>query len=269
MSDTLRIQLFQSGILPFALLFLMLVMVEVGWRIGRASLSRRKAASPGGDYVVGDTALLGSIFGLLALLIAFTFSGAAARFDAHRQLIVKEAAAIGTAYRSVDMLPVNEQPRIRELFQRYVDHRIAFYAGSLDPQVLEERSREQTQLGNELWQASVRVARDTQSPDRSLAEKILPEVLDMMEAFDGERLATKFHPPRIIWISLLGLTLIGSFMSGYKMGFEQDRDWLVTVIFALLMSGAVFLILNLEYPRIGSVNLHDFDEELVNLRKVM
>jgi hypothetical protein len=58
-------------------------------------------------------------------------------------------------------------------------------------------------------------------------------------------------------------------MSGYKMGFEEDRDWLITVIFAVLMSGAVYLILNLEYPRIGSVDLHDFDHELVNLRKAM
>jgi hypothetical protein len=269
MSDALRIQLFQSGVLPFALLFLMLLMVEIGWRTGRASLARRQAAMPGGKYVVGDTALLGSIFGLLALLIAFTFSGAAGRFETHRQLIAKEASAIGTAYRLVDQLPRQEQAKIRELFQRYVDHRIGYYTGSLDPQTLEERSRQQAQLGDALWQAALRAVRDTQSPDRGLAEKVLPGLLDMLDSFDNERVATKSHPPRIIWLSLLVLALIGSFMSGYKMGFEEDRDWLITVIFAVLMSGAVYLILNLEYPRIGSVDLHDFDHELVNLRKAM
>jgi len=43
--------------------------------------------------------ILGGMLGGLAvgLLIAFTFSGAAARFDVRRQLIVQEANAIGTA----------------------------------------------------------------------------------------------------------------------------------------------------------------------------
>jgi hypothetical protein len=40
----------------------------------------------------------GAVFGLLGLLIAFTFSGAASRFDDRRALIVEEANDIGTAW---------------------------------------------------------------------------------------------------------------------------------------------------------------------------
>ena len=47
----------------------------------------------------------GVIFGLLSLLIAFTFSGAASRFERRRDLIVQEANAIGTAYLRIDLLP--------------------------------------------------------------------------------------------------------------------------------------------------------------------
>jgi hypothetical protein len=47
----------------------------------------------------------GAVFGLLALLVAFTFSGAAARFDTRRQLIVEETNDIGTAYLRLDLLP--------------------------------------------------------------------------------------------------------------------------------------------------------------------
>lgn len=37
------------------------------------------------------------MFGLLGLLLAFTFSGAMQRFDERRQLISEEAAALATA----------------------------------------------------------------------------------------------------------------------------------------------------------------------------
>jgi hypothetical protein len=43
-------------------------------------------------------AVEGAVFGLLGLLVAFTFSGAAARFAIRRQLIVEETNAIGAAY---------------------------------------------------------------------------------------------------------------------------------------------------------------------------
>jgi hypothetical protein len=39
-----------------------------------------------------------AVFGLMGLLIAFTFSGAAARFDSRRAQLVEEANCIGTAF---------------------------------------------------------------------------------------------------------------------------------------------------------------------------
>lgn len=58
-------------------------------------------------------------------------------------------------------------------------------------------------------------------------------------------------------------------MSGYNSGIQQKRDWLGTIVFAILMAGAVYVILNIEYPRIGSINLNEFDQELIMLRKKM
>jgi hypothetical protein len=66
----------------------------------------------------------GSVLALLGLLIAFTFSGASARFDTRRQLIVEATNHIGTAYLRLDLLPAGAQPALRESFRRYVDARI-------------------------------------------------------------------------------------------------------------------------------------------------
>jgi hypothetical protein len=73
------------------------------------------------------SAVDGAIFGLMALLIGFTFSGAVSRFDARRDSIVHEANAIGTAFLRIKLLPTENQPGMQEEFRRYIDARIAAY----------------------------------------------------------------------------------------------------------------------------------------------
>ena len=85
-------------VFTLSLLLDMLLLLEVGRRIGR----RRRAKDAAGAWGLG--AVEGAVFGLLALLMAFTFSGAAARFDTRRQLIVEETNVIGTAYLRLDPL---------------------------------------------------------------------------------------------------------------------------------------------------------------------
>src|SRR4249920_824522 len=112
-----------AALLFTAGLFLgMLVLLEIGRRIG----VRRLAKDPDGA-TVGVGTVEGAVFGLLALLVAFTFSGAAARFDTRRQLIVEETNDIGTAYLRLDLLPAAAQPPLRERFRHYVTARLAVY----------------------------------------------------------------------------------------------------------------------------------------------
>jgi hypothetical protein len=68
----------------------MIVLLEVGRRIGIHRMRKDPEAAR-----AGFGAAEGAIFALLGLLIAFTFSGAAERFDQRRHLIVEETNAIG------------------------------------------------------------------------------------------------------------------------------------------------------------------------------
>src|SRR5512135_1014613 len=99
-----------------------LLLVEVGRRIGI-----RRMAKDGEGARAGAGAVEGAVFGLLGLLIAFTFTGAAARFDARRNLVTEEANDIGTAWLRLDLLPAGEQPALRESFRRYLDTRLEVY----------------------------------------------------------------------------------------------------------------------------------------------
>src|SRR4051794_26727449 len=90
----------------------MMLTLELGYRVGRWRRSSNPIQSP-----MSTAALEASVFGLMGLLIAFTFYGAATRFDARRILIVHEANAIGTAYLRLDLLPAEAQPKLRDSFR--------------------------------------------------------------------------------------------------------------------------------------------------------
>ena len=75
----------------------------------------------------GAGVIEGAVFGLLSLLMAFTFSGAVTRFDTRRHLVSEEAIRIGTAFERIKLLPADSQPAMRDLFKRYLDARLETY----------------------------------------------------------------------------------------------------------------------------------------------
>ena len=262
LGSQIRLYLFESNLLPWLLLGAMLLMTEVGFRTGKRLTLKYQLEKANAS----DT-FMAAIFGLLALLLAITFSGAFDRFDKRRELIAKEVSTIGTAYQSIDLLTPKSQPVVRGLFKQYLDSRIDVYQGGMDKGDVEKKYQVHHEIGNRLWKASAIAVKETSYLEKLVAAQVLPEISDMFDASDNQRLAMKFHPPPIIWQALIGLCLIGSLVAGYKLGVEKKRDWFLTIVFILLMTGTITIILNLEYPRMGFVRLDDFDLELSTLRK--
>ena len=118
---------FVALIAAASLLVLILAAAEVGRRTGVARLARHS-----GELAQGGGSTEAAMFALFGLLIAFTFSGAASRFEDRRHLIADEANAIGTAYLRLDLLPSHARPPLRELFRKYVDVRYTVYRQSED-----------------------------------------------------------------------------------------------------------------------------------------
>ena len=98
------------------LLLGLLVCVQMGFMLGRRQ---------GGDG--SASALSVEVFGLLGLLLAFSFSGAASRFEHRRELITQEANAIGTAYLRLDLLPAAQHASLRAAMRTYVQARLDTY----------------------------------------------------------------------------------------------------------------------------------------------
>jgi hypothetical protein len=243
------------AILSVALLVLALIaLIELGRRIGARRLAEDAEGASKGVSAV-DTA----IFGLFGLLLAFTFSGAASRFDARRDLIVKEANAIGTAYLRVDMMPAAAQAKLREDFRAYVDARLAFYRSGASAD-----SGPYTALQDTIWSESVAAAKE--APSTPPAMLMLPALNDMIDITTTRAVASQTHPPAVIYGLLFLMTLVSALFVGFGMAGARTRGWLHIAGYAVVMVGALYIIMDFEYPRLGIIRVDGVDQVLVDLR---
>jgi hypothetical protein len=255
--------LLQLAPLLCVLLFLgIIVLTEVGRRIGAARL----AADPEGAHK-GVGAVEASVFGLVGLLLAFTFSGAAARFDLRRDLVMQETNFIGTAWLRLDLLPASEQDVMRELFRSYLDARLDTYRSLPDLVASQAASARATQLQTQIWQQAVSASDRARSPP--LTTVLLPALNDMFDIAATRVAASRMHPPSMIYAMLVALVLAGATLVGYAMAGGRKRKWLHSVGFALVTTVAVYVIIDLEFPRLGFIRVDAADAMLVNLRSTM
>jgi len=254
---------FSAFLITLGLFIGILLLLEMGRRIGM----RRRAQDPEGA-TAGTSPIDGAIFALLGLLLAFTFAGAAARFDERRALIVEETNAIGTAYLRLDMLPTDAQPLLRDLFRRYLDTRLEAYRKLPDMSAVLAELNRANQLQGEIWSQAVVVSRMEGAP-LTAAMLLLPALNQMIDITTTRTMATKTHPPVVIFVMLFGVALASALLAGYEMAGGQSRNWLHMLGFAAVLAAAVYVILDMEFPRLGFIRVDAIDQALMELRKSM
>lgn len=240
----------------------MLVLMEIGRRLGM----RRLAQDPEGSRA-GVGTVEAAVLALLGLLLAFTFSGAGARLDMRRNLIVEENNAVGTAYLRLDMLPRGAQPALRENFRRYVDARLDVYRKVPNMAAVKEALARAGDLQQEVWRQAV-AAVPTENDLPQAAIVVLPALNTMIDITTTRTMATQMHPPVIVFIMLFALPLASALLAGYGM-VGKSRSWLHVLCFAFVISVTVYVILDIEYPRLGFFRVDDFDQALLDLRESM
>jgi len=237
--------------------------LEFGRWVGGRAIARYGAS---GAPNVGS--LETAVFALLGLMIAFTFSGALNRFDVRRAQAVDEANAIGTAWLRVDLLPASAQPKVRDAMREYVDSRIATYRKLPDIAAARKELARSQQLQNDIWRQSVAALRLPDArPGADLL--VLPALNAMFDITTVRVVATQMHPPVVVYWMLVGLALASALLAGYQSASERVHDWLHRVGFAGIVALTIYVILDIEYPRLGLVRIDAIDQVLVNQRAGM
>lgn len=237
-----------------------LACLELGIRFGRRR--RLQGLEPG-----SGSAIEGSVFAIFGLLVAFTFSGAASRFDDRRALVTAEANNIGTAWLRLDLLPAAHQPAIRDDLRRYLDERLSAYRALPDLERSLSHQANAEKLQGAIWLAAVIACRADTAP--STTTMVLPALNDVFDISTTRVRAAYNHPPPIIFVLLVVMTLVCAFVAGNGLSASDRPNRVHAVGFAVITALVVYLILDLEYPRLGFIRVDAADQVLIDLRAAM
>jgi hypothetical protein len=244
-----------------ALFAVMVVLEGLGWRLGE----RQRQRLPKGE-TIATTVAEGAVFGLLGLVLAFTFSGAGARYEERWHLVVSESNAIGTAWLRIDVLPAAAQPEIRDLFRQYLDARIDRYRLVSGLARIKPDTGKAAALQKKIWAASVAAASSSgQFPPYSV---FLPALNQMFDLATSREAARRLHPPVLVFVMVAILTFVGALFAGYGMS-GRSRSWLHVIGFAAVLTMTLFVIVDYEFPRVGLIRLDPIDSLLIDLRQSM
>lgn len=239
-----------------------LACLRLGWRIGR-----RRLRLTGEEGSAGLGALEGAIFGLMGLLIAFTFTGAATRFQERRNLVTEQSNAIGTAWLRLDLLADDVRDPMRELFRRYVDIQMEILRRVSDEDAARAGLVDLSAIQQEIWNTLVEAAKSDKSVP--IAQVLMPPVNDMFDLGTNRVMSAQQHPPLAVFIMLALLVLMSSLLAGFGMAKAPRQSPLHLIGFAAITALSVYLILDLEYPRLGLVRIDSVDEAMIQLRASM
>ena len=210
------------------------------------------------------SALNGTLLGLLALLLAFTFGMSNSRFDTRRQLIVEEANDIGTVILRTDMYPDSVRQLLRANLKEYVEARIAFGQEGMNQEKLIEYYLKADSIGKEIWSVTASYAKVDNITTKT--SELVPALNAMIDITTTRRAAGESTIPDSIMYFLFILCFCSAFLLGYDS--KGKIDWIVLMGLTIMLSSTVFTIIDLDRPRSGLINMDRPTQKIIELREM-
>jgi hypothetical protein len=208
----------------------------------------------------------GSLLGLLALILAFTFNMSVTRYDQRREVVIEEANDIGTAILRSDLYPDSSRAEFRKDFKEYVEARILYYEARTDIKTIQTTLDKSDIISKRIWKRAALLSLDPNAIVRS--NQMIPALNSMIDVVTSrDALRTANVPDAVLWL-LFSLCLIGSFVVG--LGSNQDKiSWIVIWSFAIMMAVSVYFVLDLDRPRQGIITNDAPHQKMLGLRKML
>jgi hypothetical protein len=240
---------FEDGLRPLLLIFVASFVAI----IGASEIGRRLGLLAGRWGRENISTLEGSILGLLALMIGFTFAMALSRFEARRDAVLNEANAIGTTALRARLLPAPHSTECLKLLRDYVQIRLDITQRIPSPPEFDAAIARSNAIQEALWQQVKAVAaKDTAMVPTGLFIQTLNEMIDNQE----KRLTAAFNRvPNIVLIALYSVAIVASAFAGYAAGLDAQRSRLPIYTMGVLVCAVILLIQDLDRPNAGFVTV--------------
>jgi hypothetical protein len=234
----------------------MLIFCELGFQFGvRARKSRDKEAT----MSLGP--MVGGLMGMLAFVLAITFSMAASQHDNRKQNVIDDANAIGTAYLRADLLAEPAASELKKLLREYVDIRLQAVNGG-DMAAILARSVE---IHGLLWAIVSEAARSAPGVNTSLNIQAINALIDMHE----KRVSGALHNriPFSVWLALLTISALAMMTMGTQVGLTGKRRLVAVIPMLMAFAVLVTLVVDLNRPQKGLIRVGQY--AMLNLQSSM
>lgn len=235
---------YQLPIWVVAVLFvtLLFLAMEAGFRVGL----REGRANKSYEKLNRGDVTLGSMFALLGLLLAFTYSFALNRADLRKQVVVAEANAIGTAFLRADLAEEPGRTVLRQTLLDYARSRVITPNVANDTEQARQVMARSLGVQAKLWPATkLALQGDLPVPVQTSIVQSINEVLDQ----HSRRVAIGFDrlPALVLFLLVIiaAVTLaIAANNAGQLGGMNRRR----MNTFALILAALMVIIVDFDQP---------------------
>ena len=140
--------------------------------------------------------------------------------------------------------------------------------GANNMAAVQQKLAKGVELQNQIWQKTLLAARAADVPAHAMM-LLVPALNQMIDITTTRWMVTQNHPPLVVFLLLAFLSLMGALLIGYEMSENPHRSWLHCVAYACIMSLCIYVIVDLELPRLGLFTITDADQVLLDLQASM
>lgn len=226
----------------------LLVGLELGYRVGLARRKKLEDAEAGGGGVV-----LTSMFALLGLILAFTYGFTVSRYNQRTQAVIAEANALETAFLRAGLMQGADAASLQRAILDYARTRVissqewATRAGAM---AILERSKEAQLL---LWPLTERIVKSR--PPGAIEASLVVAINEVID-WHTVRLARGVDrlPSSILWMLLL-IAAASISVAGFNAGFSGFISRLRMSALTLVLAAVMLIIIDFDRPRRGSIRV--------------
>ena len=228
----------------------------------RKKLSERKPE----DIPENLGTLEGSLLGLMALMLAFSFGMGATKFESRRSLAVHEANAIGAAILRLDMYPENVRKDFEPDFDKYIDSRMAYYNANFHDADRNAALKETDEIFERMWKRATLLSRDP--ANLASTQQMIPKLTEMTDLVVEREAQREARIPTLILAMLLLLTVVSAFMSGYSHK-AKKRNLIMIGSFALMTTFTIYTVMELDRPQRGMITIDSAQQKIMDQKLLL
>lgn len=234
---------FILSFLPLWVNYIITVILIILAIQGGMSFAKWRKKNNKNDDDTSLNTMVGATLGLLAFILAFTFSLSSSRFDSRKQFLLEEVNSIETSWLRAGLVENPFSDALKKELVEYVKVRVWLIE---NPDKVNEALSNSINIQNKIWGLIKEMTQDN-SGNQVINGLVIQSINDMFD-YQTKRVSKGLidRIPGFIWAALFLLVIVAMFEMGYLLGKGENSNWVLVLALSLSFSAVVIIIVDLD-----------------------